>query len=339
MVQPVTEAEQISNIAFGFMASKALFVALHVDVFTKLSDGAKTASEVAEAAGVQENRMTTLMTALNSIGLLEREGSRFVNSPGAQAFLVKGARYDFGDYLRFQIDRQMFPFMQGLEAVIRDDMEPDQIDSYAKWMADPEEARLYSESQHSGSLGPARSLARMADLSDVENLLDVAGGTGAFAIELCRAYPKLNVTILDFPNVISLGEKFVAEAGLSDRIRFIGGNALEAEWPEKQDAIIMSYLFNGVPGESIPDLARNAFRCLNPGGHYIVHDFMVEDDRSGPTLAALWQLQHMAFTPAAKSITPIWVSGVMEGAGFTGARTEELIPAMTKVVMARKPEE
>ena len=339
MVQPITEAEQISNIAFGFMASKALFVALHVDVFTRLSDGPKTAAALAADAGVRENRMTTLLTALNSIGLLVREGTAFANSPGAQAFLVKGARYDFGDYLRFQIDRQMFPFMQGLEAVVRDDMEPDQIDSYAKWMDDPEEARLYSESQHSGSIGPARTLARMVDLSDAAHLLDVAGGTGAFAIELCRAYPKLKVTILDFPNVVALGENFVAEAGLSDRISFIGGNALEADWPDNLDAIIMSYLFNGVPGEAIPDLARNAYRHLNPGGHYIVHDFMVEDDRSGPTLAALWQLQHMAFTPAAKSITPVWVSGVMEGAGFTGARTEELIPAMTKVVMARKPEE
>ncbi|WP_206419754.1 methyltransferase [Minwuia thermotolerans] len=339
MAQPVTEAEQISNIAFGFMASKALFVALHVGVFTRLSEGPKSAAELAREAGVRENRMTTLLTALNSIGLLVREGSAFANSPGAQAFLVQGAKYDFGDYLRFQIDRQMFPFMQGLEAVVKDDMEPEQIDSYARWMDDPEEARLYSESQHSGSIGPARTLARMVDLSEAKSLLDVAGGTGAFAIELCRAWPNLKVTILDFPNVVKLGETFVAEAGLSDRIDFIPGNALETEWPEGQDALIMSYLFNGVPGESIPDLARHAYRVLNPGGRYIVHDFMVEDDRSGPTLAALWQLQHMAFTPAAKSITPDWVSGVMEGAGFTGIRVEELIPAMTKVVMATRPKD
>lgn len=338
MVQPVTEAEQISNIAFGFMASKALFVALHVGVFTRLAEGPKTAADLATECDVLENRMTTLLTALNSIGLLVREGNTFRNSPGAQAFLVKGARYDFGDYLRFQIDRQMFPFMQGLEAVVRDDIAPDQIDSYAKWMADPEEARLYSESQHAGSVGPARTLARIADLSDVDSLLDVAGGTGAFAIELCRIYPKLKVTILDFPNVVDLGRKYVAEAGLEDRISFLPGNALETEWPEGQDALIMSYLFNGVPGEAIPELARHAWRVLNPGGQYIVHDFMVEDDRSGPTLAALWQLQHMAFTPAAKSITPLWVSGVMEGAGFGDIRVEELIPAMTKVVLSRKPE-
>ena len=37
---------------------------------------------------------------------------------------------------------------------------------------------------------------------------------------------------------------------------------------------------------------------------------MVEDDRNGPHLAALWQLQHLAFTPTAKSITPSWVSKV-----------------------------
>ena len=36
-METVTKAEQISNIAFGFMASKALFVALHCNIFTNLS--------------------------------------------------------------------------------------------------------------------------------------------------------------------------------------------------------------------------------------------------------------------------------------------------------------
>ncbi len=35
-------AEDVSRIAFGFMASKALFAGLHIDVFTLLSDGALT---------------------------------------------------------------------------------------------------------------------------------------------------------------------------------------------------------------------------------------------------------------------------------------------------------
>jgi len=336
-MQQITEAEQISNIAFGFMASKALFVGLHVGVFSLLSDGPKTARDLASEADVEENRMTTLMTALNAIGLVSREGDTYRNSEGAQAFLVQGAKYDFGDYLRFQIDRQMFPFMQELENVVVGDLRPDQIDSYAKWMDDAEEARMYSESQHSGSIGPGRTLARMTDLSSARRMLDVAGGTGAFAIELCKANPELSVTILDFPNVVALGRNYVEEAGLSDRIDFIAGDALTSDWPSEVDVVMMSYLFNGVPGDEIPNLARHAFEVLKPGGTYIVHDFMVEDDRSGPTLAALWQLQHMAFTPAAKSITPTWVCGVLEGAGFADVVVDELIPGMTRVITARKP--
>ena len=335
-METVTKAEQISNIAFGFMASKALFVALHCNIFTNLSGEAKSAKRLAKEAGVPENRISTICTALNSIGLLERNDDLYSNSDGAESFLVKGAPYDFGDYLRLQIDRQMYGFMQQLEGVVTDNIKPDYIDSYAKWMDDKEEAKLYSESQHAGSLGPGRSLARMIDFSGVDHLLDVAGGTGGLAIRLCQENPNLRVTIIDFPHVVSLGKEKVKDADLSDRISFIGGNALDYNWPTNVDAVLMSYLYNGVPGKSIPELARQADRVMNPGGIYIVHDFMVENDRSGPHLAALWQLQHLAFTPTAKSITPSWVSGIMQDAGFLEIKEKVLIPGMTKVLWGKK---
>ena len=55
-------AEDVSEIAFGFMASKAVFAALHIDVFTHLADGSKTCIQLAEASGVTVNRVITLMT-------------------------------------------------------------------------------------------------------------------------------------------------------------------------------------------------------------------------------------------------------------------------------------
>ena len=231
----------------------------------------------------------------------------------------------------------MYGFMQQLEGVVTDNIKPNYIDSYAKWMEDKDEARLYSESQHAGSLGPGRSLSRMIDFSGVDHLLDIAGGTGGLSIRLCEANPNLRVTIIDFPHVVSLGEEKVKEAGLSDRISFIGGNALDYGWPKDVGAVLMSYLYNGVPGESIPELALQAYNVMKPGGKYIVHDFMVEDDRSGPHLAALWQLQHLAFTPNAKSITPSLVSSIMEGAGFIDINQKVLIPGMTKVLWGSKP--
>ena len=296
-----------------------------------------SAAAIAAKTSVPENRITTLVTVLLSLGLLTRADDGFENSPGAASFLVKGAKYDFGDYLRYQIDRQMFPFMADLDAVMTGDTAPDAIDSYSKWMADPAQAKLYSDSQHAGSLGPARGLARMLDLDGAQTMLDVAGGTGAFAITLCQAAPDLTATIVDFPNVAALGEEYVADSGLSDRIEFAPGDALHGDWPFERDIVLMSYLFSGVPGDAIPALVARAFDALNPGGRYIVHDFIVDDDRTGPPLTALWQLQHMTFTPDARSVTPGWLSGVLAECGFVDITTEDLIPGMTRVMIARKP--
>ena len=337
-MKPITEAEQISSVAFGFMASKALFVALHMGLFSRLAGRALSAEDLAAEAGVPVNRVLTVLTALTTTGLVTCSDGLYANSPGADTFLVQGAPLDFGDYLRFQVDRQMFGFMQQLESVVTGDEAGIKVDSYEQWMSDEAEARLYSESQHAGSLGPGRTLGRRVDLSRVPHLLDVAEGTGGMAIRLCEANPELAVTILDFPNVIALGEEKVAEAGLSERIRFLGGNALSTAWPEPVDAVLMSYLLSGVPGESIPSLFPYAFRVMNPGGVFMVHDFMVDDDRQGPQLAALWQLQHLAFTPDAESLTPGALIEGMSAAGFTAIEVFDMIPGMTRVVVGQKPE-
>jgi ubiquinone/menaquinone biosynthesis C-methylase UbiE len=330
-------SEDLSHIAFGFMASKALFGALHVDLFTKISEGAGTIEEICAATKVPRNRIVTLTTALYSIGVLTWADGRYGNSPAAEQFLVQGAKYDFGDYLRYQIDQQMYPFLQQLNQVLDGTLDPEQVDSYAHWMSDAEQAVLYSEAQHSGSLGPGRTLARTVDLSSARQLLDVGGGTGAMTISLCKAYPELQSTIIDFPNVAEIGWRFVADAELVDRVRYIPGNALEAAWPSGQDAILMSYLMSGVPGDRLPSLCAQAYDSLEPGGVLMVHDFMVEPNRRGPALAALWQLQHMAFTPDARSIATNELAKTLETAGFEITHSDDLIPSMTKLIVGKKP--
>ena len=333
---PATEADQISNIAFGFMGSKALFVALDLKVFTHLAGGAMTAEEMAAAAGIHRDRAETLMTALAGLGLLVVEDGRFGNSPASEAFLVKGAKYDFGDYLRLQVGKQMYPLLNQLDGAVKGTLKDEDTGSYEQWFSDPEQARLYSESQHAGSLGPARQLAKKVDLSGAKTLLDVGGGTGAFAITLCKSFPELTATIVDFPNVASLGRKYVQEAGLSDRITYVDGNALKTDWPDGQDVVLMSYLFSGIPGEFHDDLISDAKTALNPDGRLVIHDFMVEADRSGPELAALWQLQHTAFTPEARSVDTATLAEEMGQGGFEGVEIMEMIPQMTKLAVGRR---
>jgi ubiquinone/menaquinone biosynthesis C-methylase UbiE len=330
-------AEDVSNIAFGFMASKSLFAALHIDLFSHLSDRPKSEQELATEADIPLNRITTLTTALRSIGLLVRKGGKLSNAPASETFLVKGAKYDFGDYLRYQIDRQMYPFLQQINAAMDGTLDHDAVDSYASWMSDPKEARVYSQAQHAGSLGPGRTIARLLDLSDARSLLDVGGGTGAMTVSLCKENPELTSTIIDFPNVAEIGWQFISEAGVVDRVRYSPANALECEWPTERCAVLMSYLFSGVPETSIQSLIEDAFATLRPGGTLIVHDFMVDSEKAEPQLAALWHLQHMAFAPEAASLTAKRISAAMSAAGFETPAETVVVPDMTRMVYAHKP--
>ncbi|MEX5728863.1 ubiquinone/menaquinone biosynthesis C-methylase UbiE [Rhodovulum iodosum] len=334
----LTTADQISDIAFGFMGSKALFAALGAGVFTALAEGPMTPGRLAGATALDAERAETLLTALAGLGLVTVSDGRFANSPAAEAFLVKGAKYDFGDYLRLQVGQQMYGLLDQIDAALTDSLPEDATASYADWFSDPDEARLYSASQHAGSLGPARQLIKMAGLSGVKTLLDVGGGTGAFAITLCQAMPGLSATIVDFPNVAAIGRDYVAEVGLTDRIAYVEGDALNADWPSGQDAILMSYLFSGVPGAAHDGLVARAFDHLAPGGRLMIHDFVVRADRTGPKLAALWQLQHTAFTPRARSLDAGWLQDTLAGAGFQQVEVAQMIPEMTMLAQAVKPE-
>ena len=53
-------------------------------------------------------QLQTLLTALTSLGLLARDDAgTYTNSPGSDLFLAKtNLKYDYGDYLRYQIDKQ-----------------------------------------------------------------------------------------------------------------------------------------------------------------------------------------------------------------------------------------
>lgn len=59
--------------------------------------------------------MLTLLTACVSLGLLEESDGHYRNTPASQTYLVRTAPMYFGDYYRFQIDRQVYPAFAHLD--------------------------------------------------------------------------------------------------------------------------------------------------------------------------------------------------------------------------------
>jgi ubiquinone/menaquinone biosynthesis C-methylase UbiE len=331
---PVTDRRRLSDIAYGFMASKALFAALEVDLFGQLADGAPTCAELAERTGLAPHRMRTLLGALAALGLVVVERDRYTNAPASARWLVRGAPGDVGSYFRLQVARQIYPALLDLDAGLAGaDALPDAPGGRSATLG---AARAFTEGQHAGSLGPARRLAGRLPLHGARRLLDVGGGSGAFSIALCERNPELRASVLDRPAVLDVARSHCDDAGLGRRIDLVPADAVHDAWPPGQDVVLLSYLLSALPDADIGTVLARAHAALVAGGLLVVHDFMLDDGGPGPTLAALWFLQYLAYRPDCVSFTAGGLRERIRAAGFRPTTTESLIPGVTTVVLARK---
>ena len=173
-------------------------------------------------------------------------------------------------------------------------------------------------------------------LSHARRMLDVAGGSGAFTITLCQRHPQLRATIVDFPAVIEVAQRFVREAWLQGPRRLHQRECAHravAPVSRRCSHVVSPEWRRGQRDEAVvrPGLSRPG-----TGWPLVIHDFMVDDDRAGPRNAALWFMTFL-FDPEAVSFTPSELVALVEGAGFVDATVRDLIPGLTRLLIARKP--
>ena len=101
-----------------------------------------------------------------------------------------------------------------------------------------------------------------------------------------------------------------------------------------RDVVLFSYLLSAVGKADLEALVHRAHASLKPGGTLIVHDFMVDDDLTGPASAALWML--VLSSPEPVCLTAGYVSRLMKDAGLEVV-AGNLVPTITKVVVGVKP--
>jgi 2-hydroxy-4-(methylsulfanyl)butanoate S-methyltransferase len=331
----VTERAELSGIAYGFIASKALFAALELDLFTILADGPAGTAPLVAKTGVAENRMQTLLHALASLGLLVATDAGYANAPAAQRWLVRDVPGSVGEYYRLQISRQIYPALVHLDAGLAGT--GGAFATLAGLLSSPEEARTFTDAQHTGSLGAARVLAgRLGhELTSAARLLDVGGGSGAFSIAFAERAPSLRATLLDLPEVVEVARGYRDAAGLSDRIALLAADAVHDPWPPDQDVVLLSYLLSAVGDADVDVVLRSALHSLRPGGLLVVHDFMLDAPGPGPVAAALWFLQYVAYHPDTVSFSTAELADRLRRHGFTPDPADVLIPGITSVIRAR----
>jgi SAM-dependent methyltransferase len=324
---------RLQHLSWSFGASAALFAALDLEVFTKISGGAATLEEIAAATGMEARNVDRLVAVLRALELVESAGDGLRNAPDVERFLVKGkpsyaapwisfAGKDWGEWGR-------------MADHLRRKGPPKRLGMYEDLTV--EAARKYHEATYSVGLGAGRRFAKQVDLSRRKLLLDLGGGSGAYSIAAALAYPGLRAIVLDLPPVVQVTREFIARHELSERIGTVAADFTRDPFPPGADLVVMASNLPQYAPSVVREVVRKAYEALEPGGEMHLVGEMLSDDRKGPLLAALYALYEAVFDSGGVAHTVGEVIGYLREAGFRDVSASEFIPAILIRVSGVKP--
>ena len=126
---------------------------------------------------------------------------------------------------------------------------------------------------HIGGRQTTLELIRLADIQSGMKVLDVGGGIGGAARTLASEQ-ACQVAVLDLTEEFCrVGEMLTARTGLSDRVTFQHGNALNMPFADASFDIVWTQ-HSSMNIADKERLYREIYRVLRPGGRFVLHDIM-----------------------------------------------------------------
>lgn len=295
----------------AFRRSRVLLTAYELGVFSMLGDRSRTSEEVAAAIDSDERATDRLMNALSAMGLLKKEEGRFSNRALASRFLVEGKPEFFAGLMH---SVNLWDSWSTLTEAVRSGTS---VAGVRVSERGDEWRESFIAAMHDRAWRQASKIVAGMDLAGVSTVLDLGGGSGAFAMAFVEAAEGIRVTVFDLPEVIPLTERYIEEAGLSDKVQTIAGDYRSDDPGSSFDLVFLSAIVHSNSPEVNRDLIRKCSDALKPGGRVVVQDFIMSDDRTEPTRGALFALNMLVNTEAGDTYTESEIMDWMEAAGLT----------------------
>ena len=176
MTNSVPQPETIQKLGAAPFPAFAMVAGMQLELFTPLGTGAMTAEQLAKALGVGDAKLTPLLYALVSVGLLTVDDGRFANTLEADRYLVRGKPTYLGDrHLHYAA--RYYEAAQ-TAATIRTG-QPQAKRDFASLST--EEFDEFLRGLHPAARAAGRDLVTRFDFSGYRNMMDVAGGSGGLA--------------------------------------------------------------------------------------------------------------------------------------------------------------
>ena len=305
----------IRDLANSFQLSRILLTAVELDIFTVLDKHMLTSADVSKKIEADERATDRLMNALVALGFLRKVHGKFYNSESASQFLVKGKQEFMGNL--FHTNELWKRWSTLTQAIKKGKSVYDGKDAAG------DATESFIAAMHYRAVKEAKIISLMLDLNNVNKMLDIGGGSGAFSMQFIEKNQNIEAVVFDLPFVIPLTKKYVESFPLKERISYITGDYLEDDFGNGYDLILLSAIVHINSFDENRQLINKCYNTLNSGGQIVIKDWVMNEDRTSPASGAYFALNMLVGTHNGDTYTENEMKDWLLNAGVTKIEKKE----------------
>lgn len=323
---PATDPLSIYRYRDGLYAVDLITAALSLDFFTWLAAHPSTLEEICTHHGFKERPADVMMTLFASNGWVHQESAIFHLTPTACEHLCSGSEWFLGPYYASLHDRP----------IARDYLEVLRSGKPAGWSGDKaafdwhqameqeDFARSFTAAMDCRGRYLAQALAKKLDLTGRTRLLDIGAGSGIYACSIAAQHPHLQAVVFDQAPVDRIAGKLITERGCADRVTVTTGNMFDG-LPTGCDVHLYSNVLHDWDVQEVRQLLALSHATLPPGGLLIIHDAIINPDKTGPLHVAEYSCLLMHSTQGKCYSTAEYATLLTEAGYLPGEYTDTVV--------------
>ena len=304
--------EDLDQRIRAFQESRVLLTAIELDLFEALGRGAP-AADVARTLGTDPRATEMLLNALAALGVVEKRDGIFRNTPETAQHFTRRSPDDVRLAMMHIV--HLWETWSTLTECVRTGT------TLGRRSASTDDwTGAFIAAMHANASRRATAVVEAVDVASVRRMLDIGGGSGAYSIAFAQANPALRAEILDVGDVVPIARRYIAEAGLTDRVTVREGDLRTSDFGTGFDLVLISAICHMLSEDENRELVAKAYAALGTGGCIVISDFILDPDRAGPRMAALFALNMLVGTRHGNTYTEEEYATWMREAGCGGIR-------------------
>jgi SAM-dependent methyltransferase len=323
---PEPTHDRILQLGFGYAASKVLLSAVELGVFTELAKEPLDAERLRQRLGLHPRSARDFFDALVALGMLDRTAGLYRNTAETDLYLDRAKPTYIGGILEM-MNARLYRFWADLTEGLRTGQPQNEVKHGGSFFetlyGDPVKLRGFLQAMTGLSMPSGKAIARQFPWKDHGSFVDVGCAQGGVTVQVALGHPHLRGGGFDLPPVEPIFREYVDSFGLGKRLTFQAGDFFKDPLP-KADVIVMGHILHDWDLAQKKLLIKKAYDALPPGGAFIAHEGIIDDDRRTNAAGLLMSLNMLIELPGGFDYTGADIRGWLKEAGFKQAYVEHL---------------